>query len=604
LIESYHNFISASSKYQIIMAQSTTATVTTSMTSKMTICCASSLLSLLLLLVLPLQSSSFLSLQFHHYFYTRDEVPHTLLLAYLQSTLTQSSSCHYYGWNCHSRGKSFSLFSDKYQSTQLHARTDKRIDPEPQSSTLLQSTSLTSKSTPPSYSASFNTTKQKYASTEDLATYEMNLQLAALAEQCSQRGSVLAARQALDLLRHNMTHPDTVAYNSVLKALAKVVPARIYGVPASVWADTLLHTMKEKYDNQVRDNWAWYEDLSRGILNETTLHAGPPRVRVKPNVRSFATVMDAWSRQGDLDAAHRAEAVLQDCAQRFADTGDEALRPNRIAYNTLLSAYAHCAAVDDCLDILAQMPVAPDVISYNACLHAIARAGGPEAGEQAEVLLRSMTVAPNARSYTTCMDAWSQSLQPARAHALLEELLQVYNRTQHVSVRPNAVSFSTVIHAYAVSKDPEKAHKAYQVLQLMSKYNVEPNRVTYNNLLNACASSVKSSPHDMTLIKQVYATVISHHSPDAATFGTVLKACSKLSVKDTEFAVAVFREACQRGLVSPGVQWQFRQAVPMDTYRPLMGGSNAADWHSLPASWRRNVQEQGSSSTFRRSQKR
>jgi pentatricopeptide repeat protein len=251
-------------------------------------------------------------------------------------------------------------------------------------------------------------------------------------------------------------------------------------------------------------------------------------------------------------------------------------------------------AAEHCVRILEYMPVAPDTISYNTVLHAVARSGWDDSGERAEGLLRSMKdqgVVVNARSYTTCMDAWSQSGCPDRAELLLQEMEELYELTQNKELKPNCISYSTVIHAYASStKDhPDKANTAYKIFQNMRAKGVQPNTVTYNNLLNCFATS-KPQPELIGLVAKLYQQVLTEDMPDHYTFGTVLKACCNLLWEDAGFAPAVFREACERGHVSSGVLWQLRQAVPVDTYREIVGNDQVA-WTELPPKWTRNVRD-------------
>jgi pentatricopeptide repeat protein len=425
-------------------------------------------------------------------------------------------------------------------------------------------------------------------------TYRINLQLAELANQCARRRSVPKALLALELLRQ-MKHPDTVAYNSVIKAFAKISPAtNVVGRwSAAEKSEILLQEMKDLHAEQRAANQDWYVVLSKDTMDDEKVAMGPPAVLVKPNVRSYCTVMDAYARNGNTASAEKVEALLEDLQSSFKETGDGSLNPNLIAYNTVLAAWSKAGgSVERCEELLKDMPLAPDVISYNAVLHAIASSGSPDAGERAESLLRSMwSVHPNGRTYTTCMNAWSQCGRPDKAQALLYEMKEIYEKTHDVSLEPNCVSYATVIHAYAVSRDHDKAMKAYAIFQDMIQNGVEPNRVTYNNLLNCCASST-THPELIDplidLVEDLYLEVLEQKNPDQYTFGTVLKACSNLLWKDKEFAPSVFREACSRGQVSRGVLWQFRQAVPIDTYREIVGTDHIT--HSdLPADWTRNV---------------
>jgi pentatricopeptide repeat protein len=438
----------------------------------------------------------------------------------------------------------------------------------------------------------------------DLETYEINLQIAALAQQCANRKNATAAVEAVKLLR-SMSHPDTVAYNTVLKVLAKLSPYKIDGrQTAASLALSILDEMKDVYSSQWTANQKWYTRMADNVaLSEAASAQGPPRIHVKPNVRSYSTVMDALARNGKVESAEQAEALLAELHDAYYETDDWAMQPNLITYNTVLTAWAKAAAgagscsemaAEHCVRILEYMPVAPDTISYNTVLHAVARSGWEDSGERAEGLLRSMGdqgVAVNARSYTTCMDAWGQSGCPDKAQALLKEMEELYEQTKNEQLKPNCISYSTVIHAYASSsKDhPDKAKIAYDIFQGMLAKGVPPNTVTYNNLLNCLATS-KPQPELIGLVAKLYQQVLTENMPDHYTFGTVLKACGNLLFEDAGFAPAVFREACERGHVSSGVLWQLRQAVPVDSYRELVGNDQIA-WTELPPKWTRNVRD-------------
>lgn len=432
---------------------------------------------------------------------------------------------------------------------------------------------------------------------DDDITYRVNLQIAQLAQQCAdptggRRPRIQAVREAYQLLR-GLAHPDTVAYNSVLKALNNLSPARLRldehlaATTAAECADELLSEMTTIHQQQALDNAAWYANMANKTEDE--IAAGPPRVYVKPNVRSYSTVMSAYARQGDAAGAQAAQRLLTDLQAEFEATSDYALQPNTIAYNTCLSALAKAQLTDDCLALLERMPE-PDTISYNTALHALARSGRHDAGTRCQALLRQMP-SPNARSYTTAMDAWSRCGRPEPAHALLDELLSAYDTTGNANLRPNCVSYSTLIHSYALSDRRDKAERALEVFRDMRRRGVAANRIVLNNLLHCCATSRVESALDM--VESLYRQILAHADPDHYTFGTVLKAVNNSGWKDggEEFAKEVFAEACRHGQVTSVVVRQLRQAVPMETYRELMGGEEVSV-DSVPKEWRRNVHEE------------
>jgi len=269
-----------------------------------------------------------------------------------------------------------------------------------------------------------------------------------------------------------------------------------------------------------------------------------------------------------------------------------------------------------------------DVISYNAVMHAWARSGEPNAGERAETLLRTMTdksnVQPNARTYTTLIDAWSRSTaddsRARRAHALLNEMEDLWKSTGNERVKPNCISYSAVIHAYALSKEHRKATMACELLRRMvqlytSGENVDakPSLVTYNSVLNACATSTRAVERDEDgesgvnlkhIVRSIYKELTSPSQnlrPDHFTYGTILKACANLFCGEPDnpkFVQEVFERCCDDGQVSFGVCYQLRQAATSELYRSLIPEEayNAENGHfnikDMPKEWTRNVREQ------------
>lgn len=65
-------------------------------------------------------------------------------------------------------------------------------------------------------------------------------------------------------------------------------------------------------------------------------------ISAKPDVRSYSTVMDAWSRRSGRvpDAAQRAQDILERLEGIYNSTNDWNYRPNTIMYNTVIVAFA------------------------------------------------------------------------------------------------------------------------------------------------------------------------------------------------------------------------------------------------------------------------
>jgi pentatricopeptide repeat protein len=404
-----------------------------------------------------------------------------------------------------------------------------------------------------------------------------------------------------------------------------------------VIADSIFQEMKIRHERQVRENAAWYErlqappktmkqkrdsstflavqdhPLEKDENNNRNNHViptitsntdndhddnsnrEPPRIRVKPNVRTYATVIRGWAQAGKVS---QCQTLVQELEQRYAQTTDFALKPNHFVYNACLSACAKAGAANEAMQLLQSMPVPADIVSYNTVLDAIAKSGWADAGVRAESFLRNQIiqpgiVPPNARSYTIVMDAYAKTRQPERARQILQSLWEFYERTQRKEpLRPTTVTYSTVLSAYAAaastSMSPQTEEMAaYEIFQEMVQRNVPLNQVVFNNLLNCCSNSLDR-------VQQIYQSMLSmSFQPNCVTYGTILKACATnlLTENARTLAVSIFQDACDNGQVSSGVLYQLRLAIPLVQYRDLVG-QETTETHTLPASWTANVREE------------
>lgn len=367
----------------------------------------------------------------------------------------------------------------------------------------------------------------------DRSTYQTNLEIGELAKVAPKNST--AAIVAQELLK-NLAHPDTVTYNGVLKAFAKSP-----SLDGAQRAQELLEEMEEIHHQQVRahDEWLIEHQHIHNNNNGTANHViqSAPRILVKTNVRSYSTVMDAWSRRSGRvkNAAQHCQDVFDRLEFLYNTTGDVSYLPNTITYNTVITAWAKEGGQEDRVEsLLEKMGPLADTISYNALLLAFARSGHPDAGQRAEAILRRMPL-KNSRSYTTVIDAYSRSHEyhtdsADRAHNLLDEMEDIYDQTRDVMMRPNCVSYSTVINAYSLSNDPKKAQKAWDILQHMKELAAEgknsrarPSLVSYNSVLNACATSMPTVHAPVThMVQSLYREIMADSTlqADHVTFAT------------------------------------------------------------------------------------
>jgi len=331
------------------------------------------------------------------------------------------------------------------------------------------------------------------------------------------------AEQILDLLQQ-IHATDTIAYNTVINAYAKS------NLPDSAQrAESILGRMERVHRDQLEALRCWeVEEMEEGMRGDTmkggsggmyAVHRRlpPPEVTVKPNVRTYSTVIDAYSRIAgvDSDAAEAAQSLLQHLSSLYTSSSssssesarDEELKPNIISYNTVLNAWAKTGTVHGAMmatKLLEEMEenthsenrtdhsdmIGVDVISYNAVIHAWARCGSDDSGERAEKILRRMQrnareAQEEPRQRDECEDDGAADVTIAR------------NADGDASiVHPNTRTYSSVIDAWSRSDHPNAARRAHQILNEMENQyaqtgdiNVRPNTVAYSTVINAHARS-------------------------------------------------------------------------------------------------------------------
>lgn len=455
-----------------------------------------------------------------------------------------------------------------------------------------------------------------------------NMEINRLAEKAA-RGDKTAAARAEDVLRslEEQGAADTISYNGVIKAYAKSRSNL-----AVRRAESILDRMELSYERLMK------QDVQEGTLAEM----------VKPNIRSYSTLLDAYSRNPHKKTAEESEMLLDRVRRRYEETDDPDLAVNVYAVNSVLHHWSKSnRGVEGAIGATALLNRMKeeglvDTISYNTVIDAWARSGAEDAGAKAESILRNMQSKaeedvswaaatdydarapprPNVRTYCCVIDAWSAGNDPSateRASALLSELEQKYEETGDEGLRPNEFAYGACLNAFSRSEKPDKALSALKLLKQMKELwrsggnmSARPNIVHYNTVLNACAtmsrhgeggSSVDALDEAMDIVRTLYDEIAAEEStvrPDDFTYGNILKACANLLPTRGEgasFIASVFHKCCQEGQLTFQVCFMLKQAasyellkelLPKEAYDPI---TQRFDIEEMPMSWRRNVVE-------------
>ena len=271
--------------------------------------------------------------------------------------------------------------------------------------------------------------------------------------------------------------PNVISYNSVINAWAKT--GTVYGAETAV---KLLDTMeKEGIADAISYNacihaWARCGSKESGDMAETILkrmkeqatrakssdydedyfHTNIRQSYVEPNIRTYSSVIDAWSRSNCPTAASRAQAILDEMEKIYEETGDKTIQPNTVTYSTVINAHARSRDMDNkaaaALQILNNMKklcssgvndqAKPTIVTYNSVLNACATTYG----------VRSSQRRTSKRSSQDEQDKTGKSASQSLALGIVKDLYKELTRKS--DIRPDHFTYGTVLKACANLMSP------------------------------------------------------------------------------------------------------------------------------------------------------
>ena len=353
---------------------------------------------------------------------------------------------------------------------------------------------------------------------------------------------------------------------------------------------------------------------------------------VRPNIRSYNTVLHALSKNQDPSSILRAERLLNRMPARDAtsyttyinlccrlpghmalDATDRALqkasRDNDITMDSsfianVLYSLSSCDDRDtlpyaeSLVERLVNSGQQPNILVYNALLHCWAKSGDRDAGNRANAILAKIredpSLKPDIKTYTNVLASFS-----ARDPEDIRKAEDIVAQMEREGPKPTTQTYTTLIQNYARSRLPFKAVKAAEVLTQMKesgRSDAQPSIVTYNAVLNAAEYTDGSDFNVREEALKVAciafdeirnSTIQANH----VTYGTFLGVLTNLMTAETRHDIVslVFKRCCLDGQVSYLVLKKLKTAVvSLEHYQELLMGHNES---RLPDSWTCNVQE-------------
>ncbi|KAL7433138.1 hypothetical protein ACHAXM_003445 [Skeletonema potamos] len=329
-------------------------------------------------------------------------------------------------------------------------------------------------------------------------------------------------------------HPDgfrlnSTVYNALLQAYANA------GDTSS--AERLLERMISLHSRSLKEG------------------GGGPFRNVSPNTRTFNVVLNTWAKKGTREAGAKANELLRIMEDMSTVHEDGINQPDTISYNTVLAAWSKSAAYGkapseaeeivgkeaaykalELLDLIEQSyRIKPDRISYNTAISAFANAAqtcesGVLMAQEADALISRMRdrmgIEPDDYSFNGVLLAWSRSSGGMSSAQHCESILRNMKN-------PTNVSWSTVINAYAHAGG---ALEAAALLKEMEDIRLQSGShasdilpiVVYNNLLHAWSrnSDPDASKYAESILNRLESGSISLNlpKPDVISYRLVLNA--------------------------------------------------------------------------------
>ncbi|KAL0461874.1 UNVERIFIED_CONTAM: putative pentatricopeptide repeat-containing protein [Sesamum latifolium] len=231
-----------------------------------------------------------------------------------------------------------------------------------------------------------------------------------------------------------------------------------------------------------------------GSVKEAALLFEDMRIRFKPTIRHFTSLLYGWCKEGKL---MEAKVVLV----KMREAGFE---PDIVVYNNLLNGYSVAGKMVDAFHLLQEM-----------------KRTGCE---------------PNATSYTIMIQALC-------ARGKMEEAIRVFIDMESNGCEADIVTYTTLISGFCKSG---KIEKGYELLDAMIQKGHTPNQTTY--LYFMLAHEKKEELEEcLDLMKEMRKISV---LPDSSIYNTVIRLACKLG--ETEDAMRLMNELEANG-ICPGV---------------------------------------------------
>mmetsp|Transcript_31939 Transcript_31939/g.48278 ORF Transcript_31939/g.48278 Transcript_31939/m.48278 type:complete len:1368 (-) Transcript_31939:316-4419(-) len=409
--------------------------------------------------------------------------------------------------------------------------------------------------------------------------------------------------------RENNPQPNIICFNEVLYAWAR--SCHPDAIPRMRMIFQLMHDMDYSGQASVMPDTQSFNILLLAFANSARTDSPIQALEVleemekmsinfgKPDVVSYNTVISAFLKKGDVEAAMK---ILDNILAR------DDLKFNSHFFSSLIFSLSESGALDAPMvaesivnNIIDTQEYSVDATILNSLIKCWGRGDIDEGPERAMDILQGIVdgkygqATPDVVTFTSVIDIWAKSGQECAVRRA-EEVMALMKATPGIS--PNTQTYTAFIQTVGRSNLSNKARKAKEILQLMKddfsngNRDAKPSLYTYNAVLNAAEFTFGKEIYleeAFAVACEVFDEIRSTMKPDHVTYGTFMGIIAQLMPKSgirNDMIQLVFRRCCMDGQLAPLVIKKFKQAATRQQFFDLMGGEPEDD---LPNNWTCNI---------------
>ena len=299
----------------------------------------------------------------------------------------------------------------------------------------------------------------------------------------------------LKLMKAEKIEPDVTIYNIVINTFASEGTKKSLLCAEKILSD-LENNPNVQADcfsyNGVLKAYANNGDPERGkdLLDRWINEFKHNRALDKPDMYTFSSICQAWSKSKCRDSGDRARSVIDWMEKNGLDA-------NKYCYNSCITAYVHNNDIEkaelmlDRLEKKKQLTLShdmkPDIFSYNSILFGLGRNSkgpGPERADQylRRLITRGMHV--DLRCFGSVLTCWARSGQSCAP----DRCLDLLSLMPSVGVLVDTICYNSAIHSFVQCVGMvDSGRRAMELFKKMITEGVKRSSVTYTIMVCACA---------------------------------------------------------------------------------------------------------------------